>query len=351
MRTKTKTTTTTCSGGDDDGVTDTLLWKPLYHQVFCPDMCRLYGNRFLKETVGLTYFSLFQLMIKVKRKLSSSSSQQQQEREHTNDGDEQKIAVLKESDLDDVTVLVNAQHKNNYFTRQYVGIGKMNKDQIVEIHMPDFGDLCDMGKYMWWKEASELCEKKNPQPYVPPSSEHLSVHQMRYLMLCTDVFDVLQARGNPNDKDYWERNADDLIWTENAEKRSSFPTVSIFIVKNNSTILKKIYSGKPKWRFRDEDHVESYGPMPDIYDQGSIAHLFDSVHLAVQCDDKLMVTHDSPYGLYSDEQLDKYMGYDDDEYYDSEDEEYSGEERKDLNDEEFVALRKKDVMSFVSGPK
>lgn len=105
-----------------------------------------------------------------------------------------------------------------------------------------------------------------------------------------------------------------------------------------------VVNGKPKWRFRDETDVEGYGPMPDIYDQGSIAHLFDSVHLAVQSDDKLMVTHDSPSGLYSDENYDE-------EYYDSEDEEYYGEERKDLNDEEFVALRKKDVMSFVSGPE
>lgn len=80
-------------------------------------MRRLYGNRFLKERVGLTYFSLFQLMIKVKRKLSSS---QQQEHTDDDDDDEQKIAVLKESDLDDVTVLVNAQYKGKYFTRQYV---------------------------------------------------------------------------------------------------------------------------------------------------------------------------------------------------------------------------------------
>lgn len=120
----------TCSGDD---ATDTLLWKALYHKIFCPDMYHLYDDTFLKEK-GLTYFLLFQLMIKVR-----NFSKDNNVKVSANEG---KIDLKKE-DLDDIVVLVDAQYQGKYFTRKYVGIGKMDEKQLVKIHMPNFGDLCE----------------------------------------------------------------------------------------------------------------------------------------------------------------------------------------------------------------
>eukprot|EP00594_Rhizosolenia_setigera_P010811 CAMPEP_0178960166 /NCGR_PEP_ID=MMETSP0789-20121207/12792_1 /TAXON_ID=3005 /ORGANISM="Rhizosolenia setigera, Strain CCMP 1694" /LENGTH=476 /DNA_ID=CAMNT_0020643443 /DNA_START=6 /DNA_END=1438 /DNA_ORIENTATION=+ len=332
----------TCSGDD---ATDTLLWKALYHKIFCPDMHHLYDDTFLKEK-GLNYFLLFQLMIKVR-----NFSKDNNVKASANEG---KIDLKKE-DLDDIVVLVDAQYKGKYFTRKYVGIGKMDENQVVKIQ-------CQILE-IYVKKKDNIGGKKHLS-YVKENQEKNNAKAV-IVLLFFSAFASLDERSSDEEHDdyYYEENASDLEWTKSAEKNSSFPSVSIFIVspssRNNnaaeSTIsLKKIYDGKPKWKY--EEYQEEFGPEHGCV----IAHLFGSCYL--DCDrNGLTVGYGGFRGVYTDEQLQEYN----EEYNDYEsnsDEEDSDEDdcekddckkicMKDLNDKELVELRKDDVMRFVSGSK
>lgn len=250
-------------------------------------------------------------------------------------------------DLKDVIIFMEFEYNGQYGTRHYLGVGEMNhNDQIIHVNMPNkFGNMCEVKRYKWWKEAFSICERQTEMNKKQRCDDDGGLRGYSYGFGYGGYFEQQQQWNCDDDSedeadfDYWENKSDDLVWTPSAEEISSFPTAHIFVIlpphgfdSSKTFHVVKNYSGKPKWK--QAYGVEDDWHGPEICEEDLIAHLFDNKYLC-HGHDSLVVVHQCPHGAYSQDQAEELKRYDD---VDPED------------DVTLAQLRKKDVMEFVLGP-
>lgn len=342
---------------------DELLWRPLYKKMFHPSMTGLCDGNVL-EKMGYSFFSMFQLMVKIENLQGDVKDPRLQATKNAR-------TTLKKTNLEDIMFVFKFGYNGQYGKRCFMGIGRMNHEQVVDVKMPNFGSICEEKRLKWWKEAHSICNKR--------ASTKKRKHDSLYGYCTYRGFDEHNDNDSDNSDERWEKKADDLIWTESSEKRSSFPSADIYAVlppncdacdsasseksedsgsdnddsdessdedngdnadaacASNTFSVVKIYQGKPKWKRAETDGLEGYEFGPEICEEAIIAHLFGSKYLTAD-DTSVMVVHSEPNGAYSKEQEEWLK-------------ENYGEEEDYFSDEKMIELRKQDIMEFLLGSK
>lgn len=282
-----------------DSYANKYLWKALVRNLFplSPGGGGLCMDNILEKR-GYSFFSIFQLMVKISLAKDASDS-------HRDKKQKRAQTALEEVDLEEVVIFMEFQYNSRYGAKSYTGFGGMDNDRILRVNVPRFGDVVEKKRRKWSKDAADCFER------------------------------VLKSGSRRYENE----------WTDSSERSCIFPLASIFVIvpsKKSSADLPldfsvfKIYSGKPKWRRLNNDN-DSYGEAAGEV----IADLFGNNYLTAY-GNIVTVLYDSEngcHGAYSDWQK-EYILENKEEYYLEDD---------DSDDAMFTRLREEDVKGFLLG--
>ena len=205
---------------------------------------------------------------------------------------------------------------SRYGSKRFVGFGGMGDDQILRVDIPGLGKLVHAKTHKWSKDAANQFVK------VRTSSGSLR---------------GWSTFGGWSDNAEYEKE-----WTSSSEKDCQFPLANIFVIipakKSIASDLplefnvRKIYTGKPKWYFDEENQYGDYAGE-------AIAELFRGNYLSVDGNKCVVVYDEECNGAYSSSQ---------EEYILENKDEFCAEDY-DCDKDMFVALRKEDVKGFLMG--
>ena len=116
---------------------DELLWKPLYRKMFHSSMTGLCDGNALEEK-GCTFFSMFQLMVKIENLQGDKTSTKKD-----------AASDAFKASLEDVMVAMKFGYNGQY-----------NYEQVVDVKVPHFDNLCENKRLKWWKEAQLICDER-----------------------------------------------------------------------------------------------------------------------------------------------------------------------------------------------
>ncbi len=270
-----------------DSYANKKLWKALVRNLF-PQEAGFGGicSDNILEKRGYSFFSIFQLMVKISRANDAEGSADKSRRGRKKLR-AQMTSALAGVDLEDVIIFMEFEFKSSYGTKHYAGFGGVGVDQIVRVKVPKFGDLVEKKSRAWAKSDCEL-------PIA-------------------NIFVLVPSK---------ESTAADL------------PSC------NSSTLeVLKIYGGQPEWCKHDYEYED------DVYGEEAgeaVASLFGKNYLTAYGDKCIVVYHyEDCNGAYSDS-MREHVLENKDEYWAEED--YCG-----CDETMLTRLRIEDLKDFLLG--
>jgi hypothetical protein len=125
-----------------DSYANKYLWKTLVRNLFPPSpggggLCM--DN--ILEKRGYSFFSIFQLMVKISLAKDASGSHRDKKQKRAQTAVEE--VDLEEVDLEEVVIFMEFQYNSRYGTKSYTGFGGMDNDRILRVKVPRFGDVVE----------------------------------------------------------------------------------------------------------------------------------------------------------------------------------------------------------------
>lgn len=223
-------------------------WKALVRNLFPPEagldgIC--IDNILELEKRGYSFFSIFQLMVKISRandaKASTDKSRRGKKKVRA-----QIASALEGVDLKDVNIFMEFQFKSRYGTNNYAGFVGTGGDQLVRVKLPNFGDLVEK-KGRDWSRSKMRCE-----------------------LPVANIFVIVPSK---------KSNAADL-------------PIGFEVLK--------IYGGKPEWCKNCSSDLDEYGDAAGKF----VASLFGKNYLTACRNECIVVYHyEDCKGAYSDSQI------------------------------------------------
>ena len=288
-----------------------------------PMMMDLRAMDNILEQRGYSFFTIFQIMIKISLAEHSRDSHRdkRQKKSHPN---------LMWAALEDVIAFIEFRYNSGYGIKRFTGFGGMNEDQIIRVKVPKFGDLVKKKHNKWSKDARRLFKTET----ISNSSRKYRQKWSEWGFSSREY--IVQNCGSKYDHE----------WTARSEQKCTFPAASIFAILPSKVSTDvplefevfKIYSGKPKWlRNEDEQEYERFGDEAGDF----IAHLFGKNYLTAYSNECAVVyDYELCHGAYSDAH---------EEYIQENKNDLFGEDAFDSDETMFTMLRQDDAQDFFHG--